>query len=108
MKNLLHLKHKNSPNKVVKTKFGSIANNPYIDWVLILCITAVSSIVFVIAGIYKYSEVMNRLEGNVSVENNIRKNIDMKALQNILDKIESKKKDRTNYSKLISPNDPSW
>jgi uncharacterized membrane protein len=107
MKNLLHLKNHKSPNAIPKSRVGNIANNPYLDWFLILCLSFLCTIVLIIYAYFVYGDTKTRLNTtNTQSADNINiisQNDLIKVSAQIKQKSDLRREVLENYSKISDP-----
>ena len=88
--------------------FKEIGHNPYIDWILIISLSCIVTIVLALSGIYLYNAVTKGdIQRSSLASPNVKKDFDTKVLSSIIKALSQKediiKKTKIGYTGSVDP-----
>ncbi len=87
---------------------GNFGHDPHIDWVLIVMLSTIISIVLVVMGVLAYMKVGDRLAQKNKTAPVVTKTIDAKMLDYVVGKYDARVQESASLNKnFVGPVDPS-
>lgn len=78
-------KYDSVPNLSVYSSIREIGRNPFVDWLLILIISSICTVVSVYGGVFLYKEVaIGNMQNSTSTKKSVSKIFDKKELNSII------------------------
>lgn len=102
-----HSKKSHSPSDG-ETGLHLISRDPYVDWSLILTVTAIAAIALIVLGFFTFEAAAARVDQNSLSSSAAPVTFNEKALTNLLDIFDKRAAERTTLLKAYDgPGDPS-